>query len=422
MTGFTRTLAFYNKEVWAGTFANGFWRLSTDLGSAKRIVLNHPGRELNYFDLAADTLGRLWTATDQGIYVLNAKEEAIASFSLPTVSAKFLRLPGNNMFLSVYDKLYECDMGRRPGLTFIRFQTKIREVELFGNAYWVASHFGLHRTDTVLGVSRALFFPETGKLASVPVYSLLSMDEKMWAGTENGILCFSSSGAKLPLPACFGELKNEMVYALLADNQKRIWFAGTRGIGCVPAQRNRLIRFGRNNNLQSLEFNFNAKLAINGKRIYFGGISGINALDADAFVDWGPGPDVGLVSLFVDDTAFTAGIPARMTALTLNWRSPHFGGRVFTPDYLPEGAVSYSFFLEGWDGQWSKPDREAEFSYRKLPPGKYSLQARCIDLYGLKGPVRTLLTVNIPPPFWKTRIFHLFSIITPLLLLLLVAR
>ncbi|MDP4281304.1 MAG: two-component regulator propeller domain-containing protein [Bacteroidota bacterium] len=420
--GFTRCMEYFAGEIWAGTFKNGLWRLSPDLRKSRCINTGSYNDDLYYFDLVTDKSGRLWAATNKGIFIYNNQGFVVFHYPFKTLSAIFLKLPGNRLLLSTYSKLYSCQTGKSPGISFIRDQTQIRDLIVFRDAYWVGNHFGLYRKDTAAGLLEALSFNDNDRISNVPVYSLLPSGLTVFAGTENGIECYSSSGKKRMLFPYLRELRQEIVYSLLTDGQNRIWFSSNHGIGCISPNHDRVIRFDTRNNLQSSEFNYNAKLVIPDGNIYFGGINGINGLNPEKLVINQPSPDIRLISLSISDSNYTQGLPSEGEILKIHWKSAHFSGTVFNPEYLPSGTIEYSFFLEGYDDQWGKPSPDASFSYRNLPPGEYSLWGRCIDSYKNQGQARLLLKIIIRPPFWKTWIFAVISGILLVVFLILVIR
>jgi len=399
--GFTRCITYFSGDIWAGTFKNGLWRLSEDLKHQARVGGRNPGDNLYYYDLATDSSGRMWAATNKGVYIYDGKGSVVFHKPFNTSSAKFLTIPHNRLLLSTYSDLYECKTGKQPGLSLVRKQTQLTDVLVFGGCYWVGNPFGLYRTDTSAGMLEAMSFRTKDRLTSIPINDILALDGSVWAGTGTGIECYSPDGKKKALPGCITQLAHEAVYSLLEDSRHRIWFSGSNGIGCISRARDSVIRFTSRNNLQSSEFNINAKLVTPGGRIFFGGIKGLNGLDATNFTPGKSSPKAELISLSISDSAYTSGIPAAETTVHINWKNPHLGGTVFTSDYLPEGIARYSFFLEGYDDKWSSPSAADRFIYRNLPPGKYTLWARCIDPYQNQGQPARLLKIIILPPFWK---------------------
>jgi signal transduction histidine kinase len=421
-TGFTRCISYYKDEIWAGTFKNGLWRLPVDLSGKSRVNPGILTDELYFFDLIADTAGRLWAATNKGIYVLDSKGGVVFYHSLNTTAANFLSIPGGDILLSTYGELYSCETGLHPGVTFIREQTQVKKFTVHKGCCWVGNHFGLFRKDTASAVLTLLYFHEKDRLSSVPVYSLLPMGDSVWVGTESGIECYSPGGEKIPYPPSLGSLKHEIVYSLLQDAQNRIWFATSKGAGCILPGRDRIIRFSVSNNLQSTEFNFNASLEISQERIFFGGINGINGLNTDDFIIKDASPDIRLISLNISDSAYSNGIPPGNVSVEISWRSPHFSGTVFTPAYLPAGTAQFSFLLEGYQDSWSQLSYNSAFTYRNLLPGRYLLWAKCTDSFQNQGPVKRLLEITIRPPFWKTWWFIAFAALLMISSIVLIIR
>ena len=157
-TGFTRCISFYEDEIWAGTFKNGLWRMPVDLSRKSRVNPEILTDELYFFDLAEDPTGRLWAATNNGVFVLDARGNVLFHQPLNTSAANFLMLPGGKLLLSAYSQLFSCETGSRPGLTFLRNQTNIKEFITFEGSYWVGNQFGLFRKDTAFGVLSSLYF------------------------------------------------------------------------------------------------------------------------------------------------------------------------------------------------------------------------------------------------------------------------
>jgi signal transduction histidine kinase len=82
----------------------------------------------------------------------------------------------------------------------------------------------------------------------------------------------------------------------------------------------------------------------------------------------------------------------------------------------------FSFFLEGYQNDWSKPAQSGEFSYRDLPPGKYRLLARCADSWQNWSETAVVVSVTLRPPFWRTTWFLVLLLLATTVLTAFVAR
>jgi signal transduction histidine kinase/ligand-binding sensor domain-containing protein len=420
--GFTRCIRQFNGSIWAGTLHSGLWKLSPDLSVKQRINPESLGNDLYFFDLFVDGSGRLWTITNKGVFVLNALGHVVFRYPFETSSGYFMAVSNGKLLLSTYSKLYSCSTGNNAAVSGGTTQTQVRALINFQGKFWIGNQFGLFRTDTSNGISTGLQFRKQDRLSPVPVYSILPLDGEVWVATEAGITCYSPAGVMKKQHAFERELKEGIVYSLLADKEGRIWFSGSKGIGCITRGKENIIYFGLQNNLQSAEFNYNASCITQEGRIYFGGIRGINGFDTRNFNPVRPGPAVCLLSLQVSDTAWTKGIPADSLAIAISRNAAHLSGEVFSPGYEASFGLNYSFFLEGYQQQWSKPVSSPAFSYRNLPPGSYRLWARCSDSYQNQGASRYILSVTIEPPFWNTWWFPVLVALSLVAVTILVVR
>jgi len=298
-----------------------------------------------------------------------------------------------------------------------------RELIIVGGFYWVATKYGLYRYSSKLGFNgNKAFETDEHKLSAIPVYGLLHHKGLIWAATGNGILCYREDGRLHKLPACFTELNNEVIYSVLADHTGRLWITGNFGIACIDPSEDRIIFFNSKNNLQSLEFNHNASFSNSGKDLYFGGIHGLNHIDPTAFNPDMEAPVVRLISLFVSDTAFSPGIPPSDPGFKVSRLAPHVNGKVFSPDYMNTGSLLYSFYLEGYQTEWSKPSTNAAFTYRNLPPGKYRLLVKCADTYMNWSKPAKLLSFTISPAFYTTMWFRVLLVLCIVVITILVVK
>jgi signal transduction histidine kinase/ligand-binding sensor domain-containing protein len=421
--GFTRCLTWFSNEIWAGTYNEGLWRISPDLSRAQ---LANPGNDKNsvyYLDLADDRKGRIWIATRQGLEVRDRSGQLLFRHPFLCKSAKLFIHTGDTVSLFCDKLLYHYFSGDRisklESLEFVSVSSFLCTNE----AYWIGNQFGLYRCRKSAVFDKDLLFVARNQLSANAVYSLIMHDGSIWTATGNGIEIFDLKGKKRPVPPVIQELRNEVIYSLLADGRGQVWFTGNRGIGCINERKDHIIYLRTQNNLQSLEFNYNAACSSPDGKLYFGGIRGINGFDPAWFNPIKKTQRVRLISLFVSDTAYTEGIPPDFIKLTLSRLSPHISGKVVCTDYTNAGSQLFSFYLEGYHKEWSKPAQNADFIYRDLPPGKYRLLVKCADSWQNWGEPVTLLSITVNPPFWITGwFFFLVAMVITTITALIVRR
>lgn len=72
-----------------------------------------------------------------------------------------------------------------------------------------------------------------------------------------------------------------------------------------------------------------------------------------------------------------------------------------TFDYSKINSYTYTYRLENYDKEWSKPSPLSFASYKNLPPGKYSLHVKVCNATGISGDQEAVLKITIAPPFGK---------------------
>jgi len=400
--GFTRCIAAFNDKIWAGTFNNGLWELSPDLNESRRVNPSHFNNTIYFLDIISDRRGRLWIATRNGLEIVDKNGHTLSKFPFYCLQAKFINQQPDTVILCCDNNLFRYNAFARPALIDSQLFVSVRAFLDVGNYYWIGNQFGIYRYQKNIGFDITKAFSPKNRISINPVYGLAFHDGLIWAATGNGISCYNMNGSEHDLGECFNSLKNIVIYSVIPDQQGRMWVAGNNGIGCILLAGKRVIFFNSRNNLQSLEFNYNATLRTENGHLYFGGISGLNQIDPSSFIPEKEAPVVKLISLFVSDTAYTESIPSPAPDFILSRKAPHISGRVFTTDYLNAGSLLFSFYLEGYQSGFSKPTRDASFIYRNLPPGKYRLFVKSADPFMNWSKPECLLSFTISPPFYTS--------------------
>ncbi|NTW23446.1 MAG: hypothetical protein HGA37_02000, partial [Lentimicrobium sp.] len=346
--GFTRCLAELDGNIFAGTFNKGLWKLSKDLKQAVRINPGLFGNNIYIFDLATDTRKRIWVASNKGLFVIAPDGRLIFSYLHEWKAAGFISNQDDYLQLQGDSELLTFYTGADPSLIKLANYISVNFRLIHFGARWIATPIGLFY-NKVRDEKDLVELTNHGNLVSQSeTYQLLAFGNEMWAATGNGIEIFSNEGIILKSYPAIAVLKDEAIYTLLPDEQGRIWFSGIRGLGCITARRDRVIRFSSKNNLQSLEFSYNAACKGPDGRLYFGGINGVNAIDPALYIAEKEIPPVRLLSLFIADTAYTKGIVSALPQISLSRNAAHIRGSVFTADYPDADDQGFSFLLEGY--------------------------------------------------------------------------
>jgi len=78
---------------------------------------------------------------------------------------------------------------------------------------------------------------------------------------------------------------------------------------------------------------------------------------------------------------------------------------------------SFSWYLEGFDKDWSQPGPERTAPYMRLPNGHYAFRVKAFNLDGVEVEQEASFAFTIKPPLWKTFWFVLLEVLAGLALI-----
>ncbi|MFZ4464740.1 MAG: histidine kinase, partial [Bacteroidales bacterium] len=78
--------------------------------------------------------------------------------------------------------------------------------------------------------------------------------------------------------------------------------------------------------------------------------------------------------------------------------------------HYPEG-VTYSHYLEGYDQDWSEPDKERSAVYTNLPPGKYGFHVKAANADGIWSTEPISLDFRIVPAIYQKLWFRIIILV-----------
>ncbi len=79
--------------------------------------------------------------------------------------------------------------------------------------------------------------------------------------------------------------------------------------------------------------------------------------------------------------------------------------------FRDESNVTYEYFLEGFDKQWTTATQKNYLTYTHLPPGKYSFKVNAINKEGVKSLSPAIFNFEILTPFWQRWWFITISVV-----------
>jgi diguanylate cyclase (GGDEF)-like protein len=439
--------------LWVGTFGGGVQRVAADrrgLGAPWHFetlpfgdALPEPSRLV--WNLIQDRAGRIWAATDDGVYWADpAADPDRIVWQRERPLGEPVPMPGIRMLLEDHHgRIWVASssgLGRidRPGaprqrLSIAEADGEIRyrrqDDSLHGllqdaeRRLWVGTSAGLHILDPD-GRVLARYRVADGLPGPVVWNIYRHVDGSLWLATSGGLarvvrdgneiegLQFDNVSARLQLP-------HSGVFGVTGDRDGRLWITGNRGLIRLDPATSRYRVWTRGEGIASDEFTINALTQGGDNRLYLGGADGITAFDPLALREQLEPPRPTLARAEIDGRR----LRPHGASGPLSLRLPHdhapaildFTGLVFdTP-----ASARYAYRLRA-DAGFTELGARRSLILDRLPYGQHLLEL-AVDNQGLRE-TRTMLAIEVVPPLtatWPFRIVLAFGLTVLLALLYL---
>jgi serine phosphatase RsbU (regulator of sigma subunit)/ligand-binding sensor domain-containing protein len=243
-------------------------------------------------------------------------------------------------------------------------------------------------------------------------------NDNLWISGYNGVYKFDYRTGKSEKYNAIFNIGKEPVFNMTIDSAGIFWIALKQD----------LVRFDPKT---GESFRFNSKLGLN-----VGGFSKVSTavnfksnvyiLSSYGLLHFDPGklnfskqkPDIFISGIIINkDTlnpeAFSSFINSDHT---LEYDRNHLTIEYGTYQLFSPGPKKYEYRLLGLDSAWYNNENRNYVSYSSLSHGSYTLELKCLNVYGVKSKVTTFPFV-IEPPVWKRWWFIGAEIILALLLI-----
>ena len=241
----------------------------------------------------------------------------------------------------------------------------------------------------------------------------------LWIGTlGNGVYTIDNihdegGGDKATnMTMSIGLISND-VHSIIEDGKGLMWFATKKGITIYNPMGRKIHYHYDEYNLMRNYYADNCACKLPDGRLAFGTNAGIVIYDPSR-QETGSSGQRGGTRLAVTDVLINGVSVGQMDEdspldeapdviselrLAHNQNSLTFHFSSF--NYKAASATRYTYFLEGYDKDWSELTTYSFASYKNLSPGKYVLHVKAYDNYSFSNQEKTLLIV-IASPWWNT--------------------
>ncbi|HEX9660507.1 MAG TPA: two-component regulator propeller domain-containing protein, partial [Rhodothermales bacterium] len=239
-------------------------------------------------------------------------------------------------------------------------------------------------------------------------------DGRLWLGTFNGLLHFDPETGTYETYSTEEGLGHRQVKGIMRDGAGRLWVSTNHGIARFDASKGAFRNYAQTDGLYQSKFESRAFYQSPSGEFFLGGAEGVEAFFPEQIRDdprppavvvtelrlFGetvdPGPDGPLTGEISHQTEI--GLKYDQNDITLSFAGLHF--------VRPE-QNKYSYKLEPYDRDWSKPSNRRTAHYTNLDPGSYTFRVKAANNDGIWNEEGAALAIVISPPFWQTWWFRI---------------
>lgn len=262
-------------------------------------------------------------------------------------------------------------------------------------------------------------------------YMLQDSKKRFWLATNNqGVALYSKEKGILRYFNEKNGLANNQTLAILEDNEHFLWISTTNGLSKFDPEKERFHNFSLKNGFQNNQFTYGAAFRSKNGELLFGGISGFNVFDPAKIKSGEYFAPIVLTDLKIFNKSVKISDSKRdvltkciseTEKIELKYEQNSITLDFASFDYANNLGIQYSYYLEGFDKDWTEPSVSRSATYTNLDPGEYTFRVKTVSIDRQESNTGPVLTIVVLPPYWKTWWFRvlLFVVIAGLFYMLI---
>jgi two-component sensor histidine kinase/ligand-binding sensor domain-containing protein len=396
-------------RLWTGNNEKGIFILENENVINLTIENGLPDNGVRAFAISKDNF--IWTGTRKGLCKISSdyKITTIPEFNDMYVKSLLISKSGEIYVGTIGDGLWEINEENKT-ITKL-YESEIKNVhsmcfDLKENLV-VGTNYGCHYIEN----GAISFYKENLKNTFIGNITC-DKNGKIWVGTDRSISRLDD-GIFTNFDVSNG-LISDVIYILFSDSEGNLWSGTNKGLDKITLDNNsnivKIKHFGYSEGFKGIETNSKAYYECGSKEIYFATVSGIHKYNPKHGYNFSYNTPVYInkIKLFLEDidesnlngsSKSWFGIPQN---LTLEPDQNHITFEFFAVDYLNPKGVEYTYFLEGFDKNWSPPTKLRTAVYSNLPPGNYVFKVKQFGNNFSQIATINLKVKMLPPPFYKS--------------------
>jgi ligand-binding sensor domain-containing protein len=420
--------------IWHGTSGEGLQKLNAD-GTWSQYLFNYHFTQYGYNylnDIHPLKNGNLALSTWHGLQIFDTKNNRfiINWFCVPYIHGRAFDIPlwttweDENGIIWLGSKTAGLFLLDLSGRKIIRADSTKKDFSIWQikqdrnkpEILWLGTDKGLYyvnRNNTPVKILPAPH-PAQDKTPIQANVFLVYQDQtgNLWLSTTDaGLIKYSIQSGLMKKFTTQNGLPSDVISGILGDRSGNLWISCPNGIFVFNIQTEQVIRkYNQVDGLSTSRFNFRSCLALSSGEMYFGSTDGINYFYPDSIKANAYQPRLFITSF---KTLYNERLPELPSdsVIVLPYEQNSFALEYASDDYNNPGKNLFSFQLEGFSKEWSKPSPNNYTAFTNLNPGTYVFKLRGSNSDGIWSSKALVICVKILPPFWRTWWFYLICIV-----------
>ena len=407
-------------DIWIGTESGGINILNRKTGRF-RYMLPQKGNPNSLSRncikaLLSDGKDNLWIGTFLGgIDVLNLQTNEFTHYRHELTNQA--SLSDNRVWALLCDNNKDIWVGTSLGLekfdtqsgNFIHFNQLVNNEQV----NWLAEDsdglLWIGSTDLVLYDRKT---KKSARITETTRCMLQDSKKRFWIATLNhGIALYSKEKGIIKYYTEKNGLANNQTLAILEDNEHFLWISTTNGLSKFDPETERFHNYSLKNGFQNNQFTYGAAAKTKDGELLFGGISGFNLFNPTKIKSGDYFPPVVFTDLKIFNKSVKIGNGkndvlrksiSETDEITLKYDQNSITLDFASFDYANSLGIQYSYFLEGFDKDWTEPSVIRSATYTNLDGGEYTFRVKTVSIDRKESTLGPVLTVIVLPPYWET--------------------
>jgi len=342
--------------------------------------------KIQFYSLYADEDGKLWCGTDRGLYVM--KDGRIQAHH------------GDRILLSL----------------------QVNDIKPAGDLVYCATEGGISVFNRE-GDHLVNYTVSEGLSSNVCNHIVTDYHGHVWVATDLGLTRIAGyNTAEFKVFNAADGLTSNAIYFLHFTDSTSLWLGTEKGLFRYDIDAGSSAYYGLEEGFYPLETYLGAVTGYPSGGMWMGTVAGLcQYLPAYDVEDPLP-PDLILYPPLLNGQVYetdmdpdspTPEFPFNKNSLEFRWTGIH--------TTIPE-KNRFSYYLKGYDEDWSEPVPDRSVRYKKIPNGNYEFMVRAYNLDGVVTMEEARFAFTVKPPFWKTIWFIAFEVLAGLSLIYLTIK